>query len=80
MNQPITILIDTGSTNNFMDNKVAARLILRIEDATGDPTQETREQSDYGCNIALGEDQDSESWSLNLEDKADLKRAGLLGP
>ncbi|RWV98629.1 hypothetical protein GW17_00038513 [Ensete ventricosum] len=30
--QPITILIDIGSTNNFMDNKVVARLTLRIED------------------------------------------------
>ncbi|RWW49156.1 hypothetical protein BHE74_00044714 [Ensete ventricosum] len=32
--QPITVLIDTGSTNNFMDNKVAARLTLRIEDCS----------------------------------------------
>ncbi|RWW54685.1 hypothetical protein BHE74_00038721 [Ensete ventricosum] len=30
--QLITILIDTGSTNNFMDNKVATRLTLQIED------------------------------------------------
>ncbi|RRT82445.1 hypothetical protein B296_00004927 [Ensete ventricosum] len=30
--QPITILIDTGSTNNFMDNKVVARSTLQIED------------------------------------------------
>ncbi|RWW84962.1 hypothetical protein BHE74_00006398 [Ensete ventricosum] len=30
--QPITILIDTGSTNNFMDSKVVARLTLPIED------------------------------------------------
>ncbi|RZS20691.1 hypothetical protein BHM03_00053234 [Ensete ventricosum] len=32
--QPITVLIDTGSTNNFMDNKVATRLTLRIEDCS----------------------------------------------
>ncbi|RWV89127.1 hypothetical protein GW17_00048736 [Ensete ventricosum] len=30
--QPITILIDTGSTNNFVDSKVDARLMLQIED------------------------------------------------
>ncbi|RWW76355.1 hypothetical protein BHE74_00015563 [Ensete ventricosum] len=30
--QPVTILIDTRSTNNFMDNKVVARLTLQIED------------------------------------------------
>ncbi|RWW04038.1 hypothetical protein GW17_00032756 [Ensete ventricosum] len=30
--QSITILIDTGSTNNFMDSKVVARLTLPIED------------------------------------------------
>ncbi|RZS07609.1 hypothetical protein BHM03_00038471, partial [Ensete ventricosum] len=29
--QPITILIDTGSTNNFMDNKVVAQMMLQIE-------------------------------------------------
>ncbi|RRT42622.1 hypothetical protein B296_00027675 [Ensete ventricosum] len=29
--QPITILIDTGSTNNFLNSKVAARLALQIE-------------------------------------------------
>ncbi|RWW01008.1 hypothetical protein GW17_00035981 [Ensete ventricosum] len=28
---PITILIDTESTNNFMNNKVAARMALAIE-------------------------------------------------
>ncbi|RWW69877.1 hypothetical protein BHE74_00022487 [Ensete ventricosum] len=27
-------LIDTGSTNNFMDSKVAARLTLQIEDCS----------------------------------------------
>ncbi|RRT69246.1 hypothetical protein B296_00009755 [Ensete ventricosum] len=32
--QPITILIGTGSTNNFIDNKVAARLTLWIEDCS----------------------------------------------
>ncbi|RZR83871.1 hypothetical protein BHM03_00010591 [Ensete ventricosum] len=30
--RPITILVDTGSTNNFMDNKVVARMTLQIED------------------------------------------------
>ncbi|RZR99831.1 hypothetical protein BHM03_00029455 [Ensete ventricosum] len=30
--QPVTILIDIGSTNNFMDNKVVARLMLQIID------------------------------------------------
>ncbi|RWV88181.1 hypothetical protein GW17_00049754 [Ensete ventricosum] len=30
--QPVTILIDTESTNNFMDNKVATRLTYRVED------------------------------------------------
>ncbi|RRT52463.1 hypothetical protein B296_00021474 [Ensete ventricosum] len=29
--QPITILIDKGSTNNFLNNKVAACLVLQIE-------------------------------------------------
>ncbi|RWW39726.1 hypothetical protein BHE74_00054915 [Ensete ventricosum] len=29
--QPITILIDTGSTNNFLNNKVVACLVLQIE-------------------------------------------------
>ncbi|RWV80293.1 hypothetical protein GW17_00058464 [Ensete ventricosum] len=29
--QPITVLIDTGSTNNFLNSKVAARLALQIE-------------------------------------------------
>ena len=29
--QPVTMLIDTCSTNNFMDRKVAARLAYRIE-------------------------------------------------
>ncbi|RWV92837.1 hypothetical protein BHE74_00022598 [Ensete ventricosum] len=32
--QPVTVLIDTGSTNNFVDNKVAARLTLQIEDCS----------------------------------------------
>ncbi|RWW85415.1 hypothetical protein BHE74_00005915 [Ensete ventricosum] len=32
--QLITILIGTGSTNNFIDNKVAARLTLWIEDCS----------------------------------------------
>ncbi|RWW75728.1 hypothetical protein BHE74_00016219 [Ensete ventricosum] len=30
--QHVTILIDTGSTNNFMNSKVAARLALQIKD------------------------------------------------
>ncbi|RRT55388.1 hypothetical protein B296_00048492 [Ensete ventricosum] len=30
--QPITILVNTGSTNNFMDIKVDARMTLQIED------------------------------------------------
>ncbi|RRT61623.1 hypothetical protein B296_00044064 [Ensete ventricosum] len=30
--QPITILIDNGSTNNFMNSKVVARMVLYIED------------------------------------------------
>ncbi|RZS28232.1 hypothetical protein BHM03_00061801 [Ensete ventricosum] len=30
--QPITVLIDTGSTNNFMNSKVAVRMALLIED------------------------------------------------
>ncbi|RRT51692.1 hypothetical protein B296_00027776 [Ensete ventricosum] len=29
--QLITVLIDTGSTNNFLNSKVAARLVLQIE-------------------------------------------------
>ncbi|RWV90710.1 hypothetical protein GW17_00047065 [Ensete ventricosum] len=29
--QPITILIDTGSTNNFLNSKVAAHMVLQIE-------------------------------------------------
>ncbi|RWW80017.1 hypothetical protein BHE74_00011668 [Ensete ventricosum] len=29
--QPITILIDTGSTNKFMNNKVATWMVLHIE-------------------------------------------------
>ncbi|RWW53313.1 hypothetical protein BHE74_00040213 [Ensete ventricosum] len=29
--QPITVLIDTGSTNNFLNSKVVARLVLQIE-------------------------------------------------
>ena len=29
--QPITVLIDTGSTNNFLNSKVAARMALHIE-------------------------------------------------
>ncbi|RWV99713.1 hypothetical protein GW17_00037366 [Ensete ventricosum] len=32
--QPITFLIDTGSTNNFMNSKVAARMTLYIEDCS----------------------------------------------
>ncbi|RWW02021.1 hypothetical protein GW17_00034912 [Ensete ventricosum] len=32
--QPITVLIDTGSTNNFMNNKVAVRMALHIEDCS----------------------------------------------
>ncbi|RWW81584.1 hypothetical protein BHE74_00010007 [Ensete ventricosum] len=30
--QPITILIDMGSTNNFLNSKVAAHMALHIED------------------------------------------------
>ncbi|CAL9085687.1 unnamed protein product, partial [Musa textilis] len=30
--QPITVLIDTGSTNNFMDSKIADRLVYHIKD------------------------------------------------
>ncbi|RWV92886.1 hypothetical protein GW17_00044696 [Ensete ventricosum] len=30
--QPVTILIDTGSTNNFMNSKIATPLTLQIED------------------------------------------------
>ncbi|RWV99392.1 hypothetical protein GW17_00037702 [Ensete ventricosum] len=30
--QPITILVDTGSTNNFLNSKVAAYLALQIEE------------------------------------------------
>ncbi|RRT79988.1 hypothetical protein B296_00022586 [Ensete ventricosum] len=30
--QPITVLIDTGSTNNFMNNKVAVLMALPMED------------------------------------------------
>ncbi|RZS27886.1 hypothetical protein BHM03_00061425 [Ensete ventricosum] len=33
-NQPVIILIDTRSTNNVMDSKVAARSTLRIEDCS----------------------------------------------
>ncbi|RRT35220.1 hypothetical protein B296_00029809 [Ensete ventricosum] len=29
--QPITVLIDTGNTNNFLNSKVAARMALQIE-------------------------------------------------
>ncbi|RWV78979.1 hypothetical protein GW17_00059962, partial [Ensete ventricosum] len=29
--QPLTVLIDTASTNNFLNSKVAARLVLQIE-------------------------------------------------
>ncbi|RWW40368.1 hypothetical protein BHE74_00054220, partial [Ensete ventricosum] len=29
--QPITVLINTGSTNNFLNSKVVARLALQIE-------------------------------------------------
>ncbi|RZR81941.1 hypothetical protein BHM03_00008251 [Ensete ventricosum] len=32
--QPITVLINTGSTNNFMNNKVAVRMALPIEDCS----------------------------------------------
>ncbi|RWW11295.1 hypothetical protein GW17_00025102 [Ensete ventricosum] len=31
--KPITILVDTGSINNFLNSKVAARLALQIEGA-----------------------------------------------
>ncbi|RZS14411.1 hypothetical protein BHM03_00046098 [Ensete ventricosum] len=30
--QPITILVDIGSTNNFMNSKVTARMALHIEE------------------------------------------------
>ncbi|RZR99274.1 hypothetical protein BHM03_00028788 [Ensete ventricosum] len=29
--QPITVLVDTESINNFMDNKVVSRMTLQIE-------------------------------------------------
>ncbi|RWW39879.1 hypothetical protein BHE74_00054748 [Ensete ventricosum] len=32
--QPITVLVDTGSTNNFMNNKVAAWITLQIKDCS----------------------------------------------
>ncbi|RRT66401.1 hypothetical protein B296_00033362 [Ensete ventricosum] len=32
--QSITVLIDTGSTNNIMNSKVAARMALHIEDCS----------------------------------------------
>ncbi|RWW18998.1 hypothetical protein GW17_00016983 [Ensete ventricosum] len=32
--QPVTGLIDIGSTNNFMNNKVAARMMLQIEECS----------------------------------------------
>ncbi|RWW70473.1 hypothetical protein BHE74_00021850 [Ensete ventricosum] len=32
--QPITVLIDTTSTNNFMNSKVAAQLMLQNEDCS----------------------------------------------
>ncbi|RRT44306.1 hypothetical protein BHE74_00040136 [Ensete ventricosum] len=34
LKQLITVLIDTGSTNNFMNRKVAARMALHIEDCS----------------------------------------------
>ncbi|RWW71815.1 hypothetical protein BHE74_00020413 [Ensete ventricosum] len=33
--QPITVLIDMGSTNNFLNSKVAARMGLKLKVATG---------------------------------------------
>ncbi|RWW59095.1 hypothetical protein BHE74_00033973 [Ensete ventricosum] len=59
--RPVTILIESRSTNNFMNSKVATRLMLQNEDYSwfdvkqreiSDPT---RERSDYGCNTTLGE-------------------------
>ena len=32
--QPITILIDTGSTNNFMNSKVAIQMALLMENCS----------------------------------------------
>ncbi|RRT57315.1 hypothetical protein B296_00034927 [Ensete ventricosum] len=32
--QPVTILIDTGSTNNFMNSKVVAQMMLQIKDCS----------------------------------------------
>ncbi|RZR89510.1 hypothetical protein BHM03_00017241 [Ensete ventricosum] len=33
--QPVIVLIDTRSTNNFINNKVATQLALQIEDCNG---------------------------------------------
>ncbi|RRT62378.1 hypothetical protein B296_00040533 [Ensete ventricosum] len=32
--QPVTVLVNTGSTNNFMNNKAAARMLLQIEECS----------------------------------------------
>ncbi|RRT63961.1 hypothetical protein B296_00028309 [Ensete ventricosum] len=32
--QPITILVDTGSTSNFMDSKVTTQMMLQIDDCS----------------------------------------------
>ncbi|RRT32994.1 hypothetical protein B296_00051826 [Ensete ventricosum] len=32
--QPVTILIDNGSTNSFVDSKVVAQVTLQIEDCS----------------------------------------------
>ncbi|RRT43587.1 hypothetical protein B296_00036916 [Ensete ventricosum] len=42
--QPITVLIDTGSTNNFLDHKVAARMTLQIEVAYEERSSELDER------------------------------------
>ncbi|RZR89803.1 hypothetical protein BHM03_00017594 [Ensete ventricosum] len=144
--QPITVLIDTGSTNNFMNNKVVVRMALHIEDCsrfdvkvtngrilkcnrrcpwvklllqdqeiianffllplddyeavlgiewlttldttTDEHIQDKAEPWDHDAPTSNAkrkrhdklQTQTRRSWSLSLEDKADLKRAGLLGP
>ncbi|RWV86944.1 hypothetical protein BHE74_00020327 [Ensete ventricosum] len=54
--QPITVLINIGSTNNFMNSKVAARMAVHIEDCSRFDVKvilrEMREQRNDSFNAA----------------------------
>ncbi|RZR91768.1 hypothetical protein BHM03_00019953 [Ensete ventricosum] len=85
--RPVIILIDIGSTNNFMDSKLMIACDHRIEThhcpvTTADARPQEQDAPTIGARGSLMRSCKSgpRDMELSLEDKTDLKRAGLLGP